>query len=321
MEKRRQPPQQLVIETGQEGQRIDNYLLTSLKGIPKSHVYRMLRTGEVRVNKGRIKPSYRLQSGDIVRIPPLIINTVERPRPSARLSDVVLKSLIYEDDDLIVLNKPSGIAVHSGSGINLGVVEALRVLRPEIPDLELVHRLDRATSGCLLLAKNRATLLELHDLLRRNEIDKSYLTLLKGEWRDGVQRIDIPLSKNRLQSGERMVQRDNSGKLATSYFSPIRVSRMASYMEVKLVTGRMHQIRVHAAQRGYPVAGDEKYGNNGFNRQMRKFGLTRLFLHAHRIEFELQDRRRKVVVEAPLPMELVDCLEKLRLSNGHVEKI
>jgi len=321
MEKKRQPPRQVIIDSGHEGQRIDNYLLTSLKGVPKSHVYRLLRKGEVRVNKGRIKPSYRLKSGDIIRVPPLILNPVENPRPSSKLADMILKSVIYEDDDLIIINKPSGIAVHCGSGINLGVVEALRVLRPELPDLELVHRLDRATSGCLMLAKNRATLLELHQLLRMNAVDKRYLTLLKGEWRFGKQRIDIPLSKNRLQSGERMVQHDNRGKMATSYFSPIKVTRVASLMEVRLVTGRMHQIRVHAAQKGYPVAGDDKYGDTEFNREMRRFGLSRLFLHAHMIAIELHDRRQKIVVEAPLPVELRDCLEKLRLSYGNLEEV
>lgn len=322
MQKKRQGPRCITIDGGHEGQRIDNYLIGLLKGIPKSHVYRLLRKGEVRVNKGRIKPSYRLQDGDVVRVPPLFLEPGQTPLlPSSRLSDVILKSILYEDEDLLVIDKPSGIAVHGGSGINTGVIEALRILRPDLPELALVHRLDRATSGCLILAKNRSTLLVLHNLLRTNAIDKRYLALLKGEWRAGEQRIDFPLTKNRLQSGERMVHHDISGKMATSYFYPVMVSCKASLMGVKLVTGRMHQIRVHAAQQGFPVAGDDKYGDREFNREMRKLGLSRLFLHACRIEFELTDKGRTIIIEAPLPADLNDCLEKLHMSTEDVRVV
>lgn len=314
MEKNRQPSRQISIDSGHEGQRIDNYLVTTLKGVPKSRVYRLLRKGEVRVNKGRIKPDYRLKKGDIVRIPPLAMGPAqEQQHPSAKLSDLILGAILYEDEDVLVLNKPAGIAVHGGSGISIGVIEALRALRPDIPDIELVHRLDRATSGCLMFAKNRRALLHLHTMLRENAIDKRYLTLLKGRWQKGGQRIDMPLGKSRLQSGERMVHKDDSGKMASSYFYPVKVSSEASLMEVNLMTGRMHQIRVHAAQIGHPVAGDDKYGDRDFNRQMRKAGLSRMFLHAHSIEFELDGKRQKIMVRAPLPEDLTKCLENLGL--------
>lgn len=319
MEKNRQASRHISIDTGHEGQRIDNYLVTVLKGVPKSHVYRLLRKGEVRVNKGRIKPGYRLKKGDIVRIPPLVMSPRQGQQcPSARLSDLILGAILYEDEDMLILDKPSGIAVHGGSGINIGIIETLRVLRPDIPDIELVHRLDRATSGCLMFAKNRRTLLRLHTLLRENAVDKRYLTLLKGRWQMGGQQIDMALSKNRLQSGERMVHQDDSGKMASSYFYPIRVGSEASLMEVKLMTGRMHQIRVHAAQIGHPVAGDDKYGDRDFNRQMRKSGLSRLFLHAHRIEFELDDKPQKLMVRAPLAEDLRRCLANLGLASDDV---
>ena len=319
MDNDRQASRQICIDIGHEGQRIDNYLVTILKGVPKSRVYRLLRKGEVRVNKGRIKPGYRLKKGDIVRIPPLVMGIrQEQQCPSAKLSDLILGAILYEDEDMLILDKPSGIAVHGGSGIRVGVIETLRVLRPDIPDLELVHRLDRATSGCLMFAKNRRTLLRLHTLLRENAVDKRYLTLLKGRWHKGEQRIDIALSKNRLQSGERMVHQDDSGKMASSYFYPIKVSSEASLMAVKLMTGRMHQIRVHAAQIGHPVAGDDKYGDRDFNRQMRKSGLSRLFLHAHRIEFELDDKPRKITVQAPLAEDLRKCLANLDLAGDDV---
>lgn len=320
MENKRQAVRQVVIDTGHEGQRVDNYLLACLKGVPKSRIYRLLRKGEVRVNKGRIKPSYRLKSGDIVRIPPIITNLRQISAPSAQLADVILKSILFEDENLLILNKPPGIAVHGGSGINIGVIEALRALRTDIPDLALVHRLDRATSGCLIFAKNRETLLELHKLLRTNEVDKRYVVLLKGEWRYGEHRVDMPLSKNRMQSGERMVCSDAGGKTATSHFRPVKINSTASLMEVKLITGRMHQIRVHAAQKGYPVVGDDKYGDRAFNREMRKFGLSRLFLHAHIIEFKLKGKDQKIIVKAPLPEDLGDCLGKLKLSDGRIQE-
>lgn len=319
MEKNRQASRQVSIDTGHEGQRIDNFLVSVLKGVPKSRIYRLLRKGEVRVNKGRIKPGYRLKKDDIVRIPPLVLESrQEQQRPSAKLSDLILGATLYEDEDVLILNKPSGIAVHGGSGINIGVIETLRAVRPDIPDIELVHRLDRATSGCLMFAKNRRTLLRLHTLLRTNAVDKRYLTLLKGRWQNGEQRIDMALSKNRLQSGERMVHQDDSGKMASSYFCPIKINDEASLMEVKLLTGRMHQIRVHATHMGHAVAGDDKYGDRDFNRQMRKYGLSRMFLHAHRIEFELDDKQKKIMVQAPLSEDLKKCLENLGLAIDDV---
>ncbi len=321
MERRRQPPKQITVDSSHEGQRIDNYLLTALKGVPRHHVYRLLRKGEVRVNKGRIRPSYRLQHGDIVRIPPVATDRPHHSIPSPQLAEVLLKSILYEDNDLLIVNKPSGIAVHGGSGIQLGVIEAFRILRPQDPDLELVHRLDRATSGCLVLAKSREALLELHGLLRTNEIDKRYLTLVKGRWQIGSRSIAIPLRKNRLQSGERMVLHDAKGKTAISYFHPVNVCDEASLMEVKLMTGRMHQIRVHAAQQGYPIAGDDKYGDRTFNLKMRSLGLKRLFLHACSIEFAMRGKSHRIVVKAPLPYDLHQVLSRVDLSGDCIHAV
>ena len=261
------------IDADQAGQRIDNYLLSRLKGAPKSLIYRILRKGEVRVNKGRIKPDYRLQAGDIVRIPPVRVGEA-RPdnRPAERDLLRIENSIIYEDKRLFIINKPSGLAVHGGSGLSYGIIEALRTLRPDAPFLELVHRLDRETSGCLIIAKKRSALRLLHELLRNNQVDKQYLTLVKGEWKGGDRRIEAPLRKNTLRSGERMVIVSEDGKEARSLFRPLCVNARASLMQVKLDTGRTHQIRVHAVHSGHPIAGDEKYGDEAFNTSMKALG-------------------------------------------------
>ena len=304
----------LTISPDQAGQRIDNFLITCLKGAPKSLIYRIVRKGEVRVNKGRIKPLYRLQAGDVVRVPPVRLSEKAVITPHADQLKRLEGSIIYEDKRVLVLNKPSGMAVHGGSGISYGVIEALRALRPDAPYMELVHRLDRDTSGCLIIAKKRSQLRYLHEQLREHKLEKVYTTLIKGIWQGGTRKIDVPLRKNTLQSGERMVRVDETGKQAVSYFSPLAVTKQASLMKVALETGRTHQIRVHAQHSDHPIAGDEKYGDEAFNRLMREKGLRRLFLHASKIVFYVTDSEQPIVVEAPLDEKLQKVLKNLDIK-------
>lgn len=301
------------------GQRIDNYLLCQLKGVPKSLVYRIIRKGEVRVNKGRIKPEYRLKSGDSVRIPPVHQSEQKEPaKVSNKILQLIESRILFEDKRILVLNKPSGIAVHGGSGLNYGVIEAIRELRPNDKQLELVHRLDRDTSGCLILAKKRSALRRLHEQLREGSMDKRYLTLLKGKWEGTSRWVDAPLLKNVIKSGERLVFVDPKGKDARTQFSPYCVTDTASLMSVKLDTGRTHQIRVHAQHLGCPIAGDDKYGDDEFNRKLKGLGLKRLFLHAYSLKFHLPDpetgKDLPIKVEAPLDDQLINVLEKLNIS-------
>lgn len=307
------------ISADHAGQRIDNYLLCYLKGVPKSLVYRIVRKGEVRVNKGRIKPEYRLKEGDMVRIPP--VRQAEKKEPG-KATDRVLKQIesriLYEDKRIMIINKPSGLAVHGGSGLSFGLIEALRELRPNDKQLELVHRLDRDTSGCLIIAKKRSALRRLHEQLREGSMDKRYLTLLKGKWKGTSKWVDAPLLKNVIRSGERLVFVDPKGKEARTQFIPYSVSDTASLMTVKLDTGRTHQIRVHAQYLGNPIAGDDKYGDEEFNRELKSKGLKRLFLHAFSLRFHLPDPEtgdeKPIYVEAPLDEELVNILKKLEID-------
>jgi 23S rRNA pseudouridine955/2504/2580 synthase len=298
------------IDAERAEQRIDNFLLTFLKGVPKSMVYRLLRTGQVRVNKGRVKPPYRLQEGDLVRIPPL--RQAEQGvavEPGQGTLERIKQSIIFEDAGLIAINKPSGIAVHGGSGVSFGVIEALRKLMPECRSLELVHRLDRDTSGCLLITKKRSALRQLHEALRQGQVKKFYLALCKGKWRGGSRIIDAPLRKNVVSSGERVVRVSADGKEASSRFTPLQRFKLATLMEVELFTGRTHQIRVHAAHSGHPLAGDDKYGDKEFNRVMRDYGLKRLFLHAQRLKFQWQGS--ELELNAPLDDALNAVLTRL----------
>ncbi|MFO7604522.1 MAG: 23S rRNA pseudouridine(955/2504/2580) synthase RluC [Gammaproteobacteria bacterium] len=297
------------------GQRIDNFLLGRLKGAPRSLVYRILRKGEVRVNKGRIKPEYRLQAGDIVRIPPVKLPEAQAPGlPGRSVLAAVEAGILYEDERLLVLNKPSGLAVHGGSGIHYGAIEALRILRPKAKRLELVHRLDRDTSGCLVVTKRGSSLRSLHEQFRDNRVQKTYLALVKGRWQGGPRTIDAPLKKNIRQSGERMVKVDSEGKASISIFTPLAVTDEASLLQVELKTGRTHQIRVHAQHAGYPLAGDEKYGDEAFNRQLRARGLRRLFLHAQRLCFEFPPDNQRGCITAPLEDELKKVLSNLGID-------
>lgn len=304
-----------MLDIGPEeaGQRIDNFLLRHLKGVPRSLIYRIVRSGEVRVNSGRVKAVYRLKAGDRVRVPPV---RTAAPLPQsgggAGAGDRLEQRILYEDERLIVVDKPSGMAVHGGSGLSFGVIEALRAVRPEAKSLELVHRLDRDTSGCLMIAKKRSELRMLHELLREGGVDKRYLALVRGRWNLGTRVVDAPLAKNQLRGGERIVTVDDQeGKAADSRFKPVDIYAQASLMDVELGTGRTHQIRVHAAHVGFPVAGDEKYGDDDFNKQMREIGLRRLFLHAHSIGFTDPNSGRRVAVSAPLPPELRAVLDRL----------
>ncbi len=302
----------LVVEPEFAGQRIDNYLMRLLKGVPRSYVYRILRRGEVRVNKGRIGASYRLAAGDLLRIPPVQISNREPGRPPTRLLQRLDRAILYEDDRFLVLDKPSGVAVHGGSGLSFGVIEALRVLRPDARQLELVHRLDRDTSGCLLISKRRSALRILHQLMRDNRVDKRYLALLAGPWR-GSERVEVdaPLLKNTLKGGERMVRVDPRGKRAVTRFRVLRRFDDASLVEAQLLTGRTHQIRVHAAHLGMPILGDAKYGDGDANRAARELGLGRLFLHAASLRFRWPEEALDLRLEAPLEPALQALLERL----------
>lgn len=303
----------IEVEAEFQGQRLDNYLLARLKGLPKSRLYRALRTGEVRVNKGRVKPDHRVQAGDSIRIPPFELKPEQaNPHASQRLLSFMEQRILYEDLGLMVINKPSGIPVHGGTGLNGGVIEYLRQLHPQAKFLELVHRLDKETSGCLLIAKKRQVLLELHRLLANKEhIHKRYIALVKGKWQGGTRKVSMALLKNHLKSGERVVRVSDEGKLATTIFNPLEHYSNATLLEAIPITGRTHQIRVHAAEIGHPLAGDDKYGDSDFNKSLRPLGLKRLFLHAADISFQLEGQP-KLKIEAPLEEDLKKFLEKVK---------
>ena len=302
----------LVIDAEQQGQRIDNFLKTQLKGVPKSLIYRILRKGEVRVNKKRIKPEYKLVVGDEVRVPPVRV-AEENELPSAKLSSIqALESMIlFEDEVLIVLNKPAGMAVHGGSGLSFGVIEGLRALRPDARFLELVHRLDRDTSGCLLIAKKRSALKSLHEQLRLKTMRKQYSALVRGQWQPHVKVVNAPLLKNVLQSGERIVRVSPEGKPSETRFHILKRFSDATLIEASPITGRTHQIRVHTAHAGHPIACDDKYGESQFDERMRELGLQRLFLHASRLTFQHPVDQRELTMEAPLDPHLQKLLTKL----------
>ncbi|MBA2492443.1 MAG: RluA family pseudouridine synthase [Gammaproteobacteria bacterium] len=299
---------QVVVENDQAGQRIDNFLLRCLKGVPRSYVYRILRSGEVRVNKGRIKPTYRLAADDRIRIPPVRSGNRTPVAAPAALCERLETAILLEDEDLIALDKPSGLAVHGGGGVDYGVIEILRQARPHAPQLELVHRLDRGTSGCLLLAKSRSMLNALHRLLHDGGIDKHYLALVQGRWAGGARRVTAALE--RLPEHSR-VTTDAHGKHAVSLFMPVARFGNSSLMDVSALSGRTHQIRVHAAHLGQPIAGDDRYGDHGFNREMRARGLRRLFLHASRLDFRIPNSGKRYSIEAPLEPRLQQVVENL----------
>jgi len=306
---------------GDAGQRLDNFLVRNLKGVPRTHVYRLLRKGEVRVNSKRAKPDQRVEAGDRIRLPP-----VRRPEPGAAtgvrppapsLQKLIADAVVYEDADLMVINKPAGIAVHGGSGLSHGVIEVLRAAHPDLKELDLVHRLDRETSGCLIVAKRRAALRDLHAQLREGRAEKRYLALVCGKWDLGQKRIELPLATGERRGGERHVAVRSHGQMAVSTFKPVQFfGIVATLMEVEIGTGKTHQIRVHAAYAGHPVAGDDKYGDRERNEVLRDYGLSRMFLHAASIGVDRPGTHEPLLVSAPLGPDLHAVLDALLKAPG-----
>ena len=300
------------VDESSQDQRIDNYLQKILKGVPKSHIYRILRSGEVRVNSGRVQASYRLQDGDKIRLPP-IRTSVKPVRTGPSVPGALFCGpVLFEDDDLLVIDKPSGVAVHGGSGISSGIIEQMREARPGLRFLELVHRLDRATSGVLILAKKRSALTGLHAQLREGAVRKHYLALVLGEWKDAKRNVRVALHKYVSSSGERRVVANEEGQQAHTVFRLVRNLPGYSLLNAELKTGRTHQIRVHLAHIGYPIAGDDKYGDFDANKRLAKLGFKRMFLHAAKLEFNHPRNAQLVRIEAPLPPELARFLQSVQ---------
>jgi 23S rRNA pseudouridine955/2504/2580 synthase len=301
------------VDESSADQRIDNYLLRVLKGVPKSHIYRIVRSGEVRVNSGRVDVAYRLKPGDRVRIPPVRTAAPAGPRDRASPVPRFTAQTLFEDDWLLAIDKPSGLAVHGGSGIAHGAVELLRQ-SATTPFLELVHRIDKETSGILLLAKKRVALTGMHALLRSGGVDKRYLALVRGRWRDARRRVSLPLHKFVTAAGERRVNVQEGGQPSDTIFSLVQRLEGFSLLEAELRTGRTHQIRVHVAHLGHPIAGDDKYGDFDLNRSLARSGLRRMFLHAWRLGFEHPVTGARIDLTAPLPTDLQRYIDGLQAS-------
>jgi 23S rRNA pseudouridine955/2504/2580 synthase len=301
-----------TVTADESGQRIDNFLMRHFKTVPRSRVYRLLRKGEVRVNRKRVDAEYRIQAGDEVRLPPVRIEADTQPgRPSSSLLELIEGAVIFQDRHLLVIDKPAGVAVHGGSGMSFGVIETLRASRPR-ETLELVHRLDRDTSGCLLVARDRSTLTALHALIRNGGMHKTYLALVAGSWQLGTKRIDAPLATDNRQHGERHVRVAEAGKDSVSVFKPVQFfGSLATLMEVDIPTGRTHQIRVHASFAGHPLLGDDKYGDRVRNADLKSHGLKRTFLHAQSVAFDWPGSGVPFHVSAPLPKELAAVLDAI----------
>ena len=304
----------VTIDGDEAGQRIDNFLLARLKGVPKSMIYRIIRKGEVRVNKGRIKPEYKLAAGDSIRIPPVRVAEKEEHAVSPKLEKVsaLAECILYEDEHVMLINKPSVTAVHGGSGLSFGVIEGLRALRPEARFLELVHRLDRDTSGVLLIAKKRSALRSLHEQLRLKQMQKDYLALVRGQWQSHTKVVQAPLLKNILQSGERVVKVSSEGKPSETRFKVEERFEFATLVKASPVAGRTHQIRVHTLHAGHPIAFDDRYGDRDFDTQLASTKLNRLFLHASSLTFIHPSTGEKMRIEAPMDKTLRYCLQVLR---------
>jgi len=297
------------IDADAAGQRVDNFLHRELPGVPRARVYRLLRRGEVRVNGGRVRAEYRLEAGDEVRIPPVRLRE-EGPAPSADRAAAILDNVLYEDKKLLVIDKPAGIAVHGGSGISHGVIELLRAARPDLKDLSLVHRLDRETSGCLVIAKKRSALRALHEKFREGIVEKNYLALVLGDWQFGEQLIDEPLLVTHRKGGERHVIVSPEGKAAQTRIRLSRTYGKFSLLQCSPLTGRTHQIRVHLQSAGFPIAGDDRYGDPDANKRVKALGLARLFLHAQSISFP-DEHGNELHFAAPLPDDLDRFLSAL----------
>ncbi|MDD1618125.1 MAG: 23S rRNA pseudouridine(955/2504/2580) synthase RluC [Methylococcaceae bacterium] len=305
-------PQVVYVEITEDNsdQRLDNFLITRLKGVPKSHIYRIVRKGEVRVNKGRVDVKYRLVTGDIVRIPP--IRVAERSEESyvpQGLQAALQQGILFEDEGFLIVNKPAGFAVHGGSGVSSGIIEGLRLIRPEAHFLELVHRLDKDTSGCLLIAKKRSALRKLQELFRNSQIQKTYQALLSGQWIRKKLLVTAPLLKNTSKGGERVVVISQSGKAAETLFTRLKLFRNATLVEASPKTGRTHQIRVHAASLGHPIVGDERYGVDDVNKVFKNKGYKRMFLHANTLKFQHPVTGILMNISAPLPSQLENLLK------------
>lgn len=309
--------QLIRIEAAQKGQRVDNFLMRVLKGVPRSHVYRVIRRGEVRVNKKRCKPETRLEIGDLVRVPPFIgADQAQIPRPSPGLAQLLRDSVLFEDEQLLIINKPAGIAVHGGSGIRLGLIEAVRQISDEWARAELAHRLDRDTSGCIVLCKNINYLKDIQQQLKAKTVQKHYLALVHGHWPKHLQDIDAPLQKNTLSSGERMVRVDPAGKASRTSFRVLEYLSGASLVEAIPATGRTHQIRVHCEFAGHPIVGDPKYGADRNKSGLGNYpGANKLCLHAWKISFARQGGGGLVHAEADPPENLQNLLSELRKNN------
>lgn len=312
----------LTVDEASDGQRIDNFLAKTLKGVPKSHIYRILRSGEVRVNKGRIDASYKLVLHDVVRVPPIRIANSEKEVTNAPATSVLQSTVIFEDDAMLVIDKPAGFAVHGGSGVSRGVIEQLRLERPKAKFLELVHRLDRETSGVLMLAKKRTALVSLHEMIRNNQTDKRYLMLVAGEWLEKKKRVMLDLQKYVLPNGERRVNvvtdksKDKYDEAQHSETIFYLKQSFAGYslLEAQLVTGRTHQLRVQLAHLGFPILGDDKYGDFALNKTLAKQGLKRMFLHSAETKLKHPLSAEKLQLLAPLPVELNKFMNKLELK-------
>ena len=293
------------------GQRLDNYLLSELKRLPRSLIYRIIRKGEVRVNKSRVKPEYKLQANDVVRIPPISLPSAKTPQPIGNaFAQALMDAVLYESDGLLIINKPAGIAVHGGSGVNLGLIESLKQAL-DYPYLELIHRLDRGTSGCLMVAKKRSTLRALHQQLRqRGQIQKHYHALVLDQWSEKNKQVALPLLKYLLASGERMVKVDPMGKDSLTRVRVINVFKRFSLLQLQLVTGRTHQIRVHCQAMGHPIIGDEKYGSDAINMEASKLGFNRMFLHAAKLSLVDPSSNQSITIEAPYDKALTFALQK-----------
>jgi len=308
--------QWVEVTEGQVGQRVDNFLLTRMKGAPRALVYRIVRKGEVRVNKKRVKADTRLALGDMVRIPPLRLTPREAVRDiSDNLRNLLAGSVLLEGPDWLVINKPSGLAVHGGSGVKIGLIEALRQVREDLDFLELVHRLDRDTSGCLLLAKSRPALLSLNVALKERQMDKQYLALVAGRWPTRRDYVSARLNRFELPNGERRVRVEPDGKVSRTRFAVREAFEKVTLIEAEPVTGRTHQIRVHAAHAGHPLLGDDKYGSRESQRLAANLGLSRLFLHAAALTFPEPSSGRPVKIKAPLPDELDAVLARARKAR------
>ncbi|MCX7107994.1 MAG: 23S rRNA pseudouridine(955/2504/2580) synthase RluC [Methylococcales bacterium] len=307
-----QTPKVIYVEINEDNcdQRLDNFLIARLKGVPKSRIYRIVRKGEVRVNKGRVDVKYRLAAGDIVRIPPVrVAERTEESYVPQGLQEALKLGILYEDDGFMVINKPAGFAVHGGSGVSSGIIEGLRLIRPEARFLELVHRLDKDTSGCLLIAKKRSALRKLQEFFRNSQIQKTYQALLSGQWGRKKLIVTAPLLKNVSKGGERIVVISPSGKSAETLFRRLQLFRNATLVEASPKTGRTHQIRVHAASLGHPIIGDDRYGVDEINKTFRNKGYKRMFLHAETLKFQHPVTDLPMSITAPLPLQLINLLQ------------